>query len=61
MTDPLAVGAIIISIIGAVGSMINQMHINQCKSLCCESDCRKKNESKSQSNLVLEQPKLYEV
>jgi len=45
--DTVAVVALIISIIGALGHFIRDTHIQKCKGCCIESDCREKNHSRS--------------
>ena len=45
--DTVAVVALIISIIGALGHFIRDTHIQKCKGCCIESDCREKNASRS--------------
>ena len=43
MVDAVALSAIIVSIIGAVGSFIVGLHIRKCNfCFCCQSDCTKK-------------------
>jgi hypothetical protein len=46
MTDPLTITAIS-SLIAIVGGILLKLHITHCHSLCFESDCRKRNKSKS--------------
>lgn len=41
MVDPVSATALIIAVISGIGSLITQIHINKCKSSCCESDCTK--------------------
>jgi hypothetical protein len=41
MVDPISATALIIAVLSAIGSLITQIHINKCKSSCCESDCTK--------------------
>jgi hypothetical protein len=41
MVDPISATALIVAVISAIGSLITQIHINKCKSSCCESDCTK--------------------
>lgn len=45
--DSVAVVALIISIIGALGHFIRDTHIQKCKGCCIESDCREKSRSRS--------------
>tara|TARA_R110000868_G_scaffold254073_1_gene510717 strand:- start:206 stop:391 length:186 start_codon:yes stop_codon:yes gene_type:complete len=45
--DTVAVVALIIGIIGALGHFIRDTHIKKCKGCCIESDCREGNKSKS--------------
>lgn len=46
MTDPLTI-TLISTVLTLVGGILLKLHISHCKSLCCESDCRKRNNSKS--------------
>jgi hypothetical protein len=41
MVDPVSATALIIAVLSGIGSVITQIHINKCKSSCCESDCTK--------------------
>ena len=41
MTDPATIGAIVVSIISAVGALIASWHIKKCKNAVCEIDCSK--------------------
>ena len=45
--DSVAVVALVISIIGALGHFIRDTHIQKCKGCCIESDCREKKISRS--------------
>tara|TARA_R110000868_G_C10739286_1_gene752252 strand:+ start:760 stop:957 length:198 start_codon:yes stop_codon:yes gene_type:complete len=45
--DTVAVVALIISIIGALGHFIRDTHIQKCKGCCIESDCRERSKSSS--------------
>ena len=40
--DAIAISAIIIAVVGALGAFVKSAHIQKCKTLCCESDCREK-------------------
>jgi len=40
--DAIAISAIIIAVVGALGAFVKSAHIQKCKTLCCESDCRVK-------------------
>jgi len=42
--DPLAVSAIIISVIGALSMCISKIHLNHVVCCCMDSDCRKENQ-----------------
>jgi hypothetical protein len=41
MTDPATIGALVVSIISAVGALIASWHIKKCKNAVCEIDCSK--------------------
>lgn len=41
MVDPATIGAIVVSIISAVGALIASWHIRKCKNPICEVDCSK--------------------
>ena len=45
--DSVAVVALIISIIGALGHFVRDIHLQKCKACCVESDCRERKLSKS--------------
>jgi len=45
--DSVAVVALIIGIIGAVGHFVRDIHLQKCKTCCMESDCREKKSSSS--------------
>jgi hypothetical protein len=45
--DSVAVVALIISIIGALGHFVRDVHLQKCKACWCESDCRERKLSKS--------------
>ena len=47
MMDTVAGVALIISIIGALGHFVRDVHLQKCKACCCESDCRDKKTSRS--------------
>ena len=47
--DSVAVVALIIGIIGALGHFVRDVHLQKCKTCCIESDCR---ERKSSSQLT---------
>ena len=52
--DPVSLSAIIISIIGALGTFINKTHLQRikCCGVCIDSDCRtNKNNSNSSLNI----------
>lgn len=40
--DAVAISAIIIAVVGALGAFVKSAHIQKCKSCCIESDCRDK-------------------
>ena len=40
--DAIAISAIIIAVVGALGAFVKSAHIQKCKSCCIESDCRVK-------------------
>ena len=46
MTDPLTI-TLISTVLTLVGGILLKLHITHCHSLCFESDCRKRNKSKS--------------
>lgn len=59
--DPVAISAIIISVIGALGTFINKTHLQRikCCGVCIDSDCRTgKNNSRSSLNIedIIETP-----
>lgn len=41
MTDPITIGAIVVSIISALGALITGLHVRKCKNPLCELDCTK--------------------
>lgn len=41
MVDPVSASALVIAILSGLSSIISAIHINRCKSGCCESDCSK--------------------
>jgi hypothetical protein len=41
MADPATIGAVVVSIISAVGALIASWHIRKCKNPACEIDCSK--------------------
>ena len=41
MVDPVSASALVIAILSGLSSIITSIHINRCKSGCCESDCSK--------------------
>jgi hypothetical protein len=41
MADPATIGAIVVSIISAVGALIAGWHVRKCKNALCEIDCSK--------------------
>ncbi len=45
--DSVAVVALIISIIGALGHFVRDVHLQKCKGCCFESDCRERKSSRS--------------
>ena len=45
--DSVAVAALIISILSALGHFIRDIHLQKCKACFCESDCRDKKTSRS--------------
>jgi hypothetical protein len=45
MTDPATIGAIVVSLISAVGALIASWHIRKCKNAVCEVDCSKEDNS----------------
>ena len=47
--DSIAVVALIVGIIGALGHFVRDVHLQKCKACCIESDCR---ERKSRSQLT---------
>jgi hypothetical protein len=57
MTDPLTI-TLITTIITVAGGILLKLHITRCKSLCCESDCRKRRDSKSTSSLEEPDPNI---
>jgi len=57
MTDPLTITAIS-SLIAIVGGILLKLHITHCHSLCFESDCRKRRDSKSTSSLEEPDPNI---
>ena len=54
--DPVAISAIIISVIGALGTFINKTHLQRikCCGVCIDSDCRT-NKNNSESSLNIEE------
>jgi hypothetical protein len=60
MTDPLTI-TLITTIITVAGGILLKLHITRCKSLCFESDCRKRRDSKSTSSLEEPNIKISEV
>ena len=50
--DIVTLSAFVLSIIGAIGAVINQLHIRQCNVCCASSDCQDtKNKTGSTSTL----------
>ena len=45
--DSVAVVALIIGIIGALGHFVRDIHLQKCKACCVESDCRERKTSRS--------------
>ena len=45
--DSLAVTALIMSILSALGHFVKEIHLQKCKACCIESDCRERKTSKS--------------
>lgn len=41
MTDVISITALAVSVLAALGSFVKETHIQKCKGLCFESDCRK--------------------
>lgn len=41
MTDPVTIGAVVVSVISALGALIASWHIRKCKNAVCEVDCTK--------------------
>jgi hypothetical protein len=41
MTEIISITALAVSVIAALGSFVKETHIQKCKGLCFESDCRK--------------------
>jgi thiamine phosphate synthase YjbQ (UPF0047 family) len=46
MSGVEATVALIISVTTAIGSIINALHVQNCQSLCCTSDCTAPKETK---------------
>ena len=57
MTDPLTI-TLISTVLTLVGGILLKLHISHCKSLCCESDCTKRRDSKSTSSLEEPNPNI---
>lgn len=55
--EPVSITAIIISVISAVGVFVKETHIQKCKTLCCESDCREGRRSTPPETPIEIQPK----
>lgn len=56
MTDPISIGAIVISSLTALGGVIAGIHIKRLKSGCCESECFETAEHKLQRQRTLTPP-----
>ena len=39
--DPVAMTALVVSVLGALGHFVTETHIQRCSGCCFESDCRK--------------------
>lgn len=58
MADPATIGAIVVSIISAVGALIASWHIRKCKNAVCEIDCTKEDKSPRGSLKKIDSGKL---
>ena len=45
--DSVAVAALIVAVLSALGHFFKEVHLQKCKACCCESDCREKKTSRS--------------
>ena len=45
--DNVALVALVISVLSAVGHFVKEIHLQKCKACCIESDCREKKSSSS--------------
>ena len=45
--DSVAVAALIVAVLSALGHFLKEVHLQKCKACCCESDCREKKTSRS--------------
>jgi hypothetical protein len=41
--DAVSISVIVISVIGAIGSLVSVLHLKKCHSGCCDSECVKGN------------------
>ena len=45
--DSVAVAALIVAVLSALGHFLKEVHLQKCKGCCIESDCREKKTSRS--------------
>lgn len=39
MGDAILISSVIIAVLGAITAFFGKLHLKNCKSMCCESDC----------------------
>ena len=52
MVDVISITALIVAVLGAVGHLVDQSHIQRLRCLCVESDCRKPKMSRTKSEII---------
>lgn len=57
MVDILSITALVVAVITALGAFVKEAHIQKCKGLCFESDCRKRSSPPSSTeSSISEEP-----
>jgi len=50
--DAVSISVIVITVIGAIGSLVSVLHLKKCHSACCDSECFKGNTPASTPTLT---------
>lgn len=60
--DAVAISAIIIAVIGALGAFIKTSHLQKCKACCIESDCRQSKKGRTPPETpITSEPAVIEI